>query len=201
MVRPLFFTISEQIADDLRKSIIFGDMTEGMPLREIELAAQYNVSRGPVRDALKELAKEGFLNMIPNVGVKVATAPSAATLTLIIQLRKDLEHHVIEQVYEHLDMDDYKAMEQILELFKHACQNGDLHDVINLDMAFHKHLVDKMDDTHVRDLWQSVVNRMLFRYNRFDNLMESYEEHKQILIAIKTQNKAQIIEVLDKNIQ
>ena len=38
MVKPLFFTISEQIADDIRKGIIFGDIEEGTPLREVELA-------------------------------------------------------------------------------------------------------------------------------------------------------------------
>jgi len=201
MVRPLFFTISEQIADDIRKGIIFGNLTEGTPLREIELSKQYNVSRGPVRDALKELAKEGFLDMIPNVGVKVAKAPSDDTLELIIRLRKDLEHHAILHVYDSFDREAYKELEELLEMFRLACETNNLDDVINLDMAFHKYLIDKMADNHISDMWQSVVNRMLFRYHRFTNLMDSYEEHHQILEALKRKDKDQILEVLDKNIQ
>ena len=201
MVKPLFFTISEQIADDIRKGIIFGDLEEGTPLREVELSKQYNVSRGPVRDALKELAKEGFLDMIPNVGVKVAKAPSEDTLKLIISLRKSLEHHAIEHVYDRFDQEDFRDMEKLLDMFRFACETGNLHDVINLDMNFHRLIIDKMDDLHIHDMWQSVVNRMLFRYNRLKNLMESYEEHSQILEALKAKDKELILEVLDKNIQ
>lgn len=201
MIRPLYFTISEQIADNIRKGIIFGDLTEGMPLRETELAKQYSVSRGPVRDALKELAKEGFLDMVPNVGVRVAKQPSDDTLQLVIKMRRDLENHVVEHVYDKFDNEDYDNLIGLLEAFRQACETNNLHDIINLDMEFHRYIVNKMDDLHIRDLWQSVVNRMLFRYNRFDSIMESYEEHVKIFEALKDKDKDLIIEVLGSNIQ
>lgn len=201
MIKPLYFTISEQIADNIRKAIIFGDLKEGMPLRETELSNQYNVSRGPVRDALKELAKEGFLDMVSNVGVKVAKQPSKETFALILKLRRDLENHVVENVYDQLDAQDYEQLDKILEAFKQACEVKNLHDVINLDIEFHKYIVCKMDDLHIRDLWQSVVNRMLFSYSRFDNLIDSYDEHVIILNALKEKEKKAVLQALEQHIQ
>lgn len=200
MIKPLFFTISEQIADNIRKDIIFGDLVEGMPLREVELSNKYNVSRGPVRDALKELAKEGFLDMIPNVGVRVAKQPSDDTLELVIKMRKDLENFVIEHVYDQFDDTDYADLRELLQLFKKACENGNMQEVINLDIEYHRYIVHKMDDLHIRDLWLSVVNRMLFRYNRFENIIDCYDEHRQIYDALMDQNKSLILDVLDKHL-
>lgn len=200
MIKPLFFTISEQIADTIRKDIIFGDLIEGMPLREVELSNKYNVSRGPVRDALKELAKEGFLDMVPNVGVRVAKQPSDATLELVIKMRKDLENFVIEQVYDQFNESDYADLRELLELFKQACENGNMQEIINLDIEYHRYIVHKMEDLHIRDLWVSVVNRMLFRYNRFENIIDCYDEHLKIYEALMVQNKDLILNVLDNHI-
>lgn len=201
MIKPLFLTISEQIADNIRKAIIFGNLEEGTALRETELSKQYNVSRGPVRDALKELAKEGFLDMIPNVGVKVAKAPSDDTLDLIIKLRKDVESFVLQNTYKTFEEDDYKELDKLLYSYKYACETNNLHDVIDLDMQFHQYLICKTDDLHVRDLWRSIVNRMLFRYSRFENIMDSYNEHIAILESLRTGDLDKILSALNDNIQ
>ncbi len=201
MIRPLFLTISEQISDNIRKKIIFGELPEGTPLREADLSHEYNVSRGPVRDALKELAKEGFLDMIPNVGVKVAKAPTSGALDLIIELRKSIESFVIERVYNQFTEEDIHAIENMLDDFKYACENNSLKDVVNLDIAFHRYLVYKLDDLHIRDLWLSTVNRMLFHYNRFNHLIDSYHEHAAFFENIKSKNKEQLITMIGEHIQ
>lgn len=201
VIKPVFFTISEQIADNIRKSIIFGELEEGTPLREMELSKQYSVSRGPVRDALKELAKEGFLDMVPNVGVRVAKHPSDETYALVMQLRRDLEDYVIENVYDKFTDEHFEDLASILETFKKACETNNMYEVVNMDIEFHRYIVCMMDDLHIRDLWQSVMNRMLFRYGRFDSLLESYEEHYGIYEAIKSKDKALILERLNHNFQ
>lgn len=201
MIKPLFLTISEQIGDNIRKAIILGDLKEGMPLREAELSKSYNVSRGPVRDALKELAKEGFLDMVPNVGVKVAKPPSDETLQLIINLRRQIESFVLENTFTLFENEDFVELEKLLHSFKFACETKNIHDIIDMDMQFHGFLVSKTNDMHIKDLWQSTVNRMLFRYNRFDNLIDSYNEHIEIFNSLKAKDKEKCINLLLSNIQ
>lgn len=201
MNKPLYLTISEQIADNIRKSIILGDLTEGMPLREVELATTYNVSRGPVRDALRTLANEGFLDMIPNVGVKVSKRASDDTLDLVIKLRLDIELFVMSRIYDQFTDEEYNDLEKLLTLFKEACESNNIHDIIDYDIQFHRYLIDKTNDLHILDLWQSATNRMLFSYNRYDNIMESYSEHLLFFTALKAKDKAQVLDILKKHIR
>lgn len=64
-------TLPEQIADDLGAAIARGDFGGGERLLEIEIAARYGVSRGPVREALRLLALRGFAVLYPRRGAFV----------------------------------------------------------------------------------------------------------------------------------
>lgn len=201
MNKPIYLTISEQIADNIRKSIILGDLKEGMPLREVELAKTYSVSRGPVRDALRTLANEGFLDMIPNVGVKVSKRASDDTLDLVLKLRLDIELFVMSRIYDQFTEDDYLELEKLLALFKTACASNNIHDIIDYDIQFHRFLIDKTDDLHILDLWQSATNRMLFSYNRYENIMESYNEHMLFYKALRAKDKDTLLDILKHHIR
>jgi len=64
-------TISEQVATRLRKGIKFGAYPPGTRLREVSLAEEFDVSRGPVREALQILVKEGLVTFEPHRGARV----------------------------------------------------------------------------------------------------------------------------------
>jgi DNA-binding GntR family transcriptional regulator len=65
-LRPL--TPAEQIAQHLGRAILKGDCPDGSRILEQEIADQFGVSRGPVRDALRELHKEGLVDINPRRG-------------------------------------------------------------------------------------------------------------------------------------
>ena len=77
-VLKLAATLQEQVASQLRHRILSGQLLPGTPRREQLLAAEFGISRGPIRDALLNLSKEGLLLARPNVGVRVANEPSEA---------------------------------------------------------------------------------------------------------------------------
>ena len=64
-------TLPEQIADDLGAAIAKGELKGGERLREVEIAARYNVSRGPVREAIRALAQRGLAVFYPRRGAFV----------------------------------------------------------------------------------------------------------------------------------
>lgn len=68
--RPM--SLPEQIAEDASRRILAGDLRPGQRLGEIEMAAHYGVSRGPVREALRELEKRGLATVQPRRGAFVA---------------------------------------------------------------------------------------------------------------------------------
>lgn len=64
--------LPERISDDLARRIMSGEFTGGSRLVEADLAAYYNVSRGPVRDALRMLTARGLAELFPRRGAVVA---------------------------------------------------------------------------------------------------------------------------------
>lgn len=65
-------TLPEQLAEKLVEQIIRGDFTPGQRLHEMRLAEQFQVSRGPVREALRLLEREGLVVMLSHRGASVA---------------------------------------------------------------------------------------------------------------------------------
>src|ERR1700733_11824308 len=66
-------TLREQVADHLRKEILASRMAPGTELGEVSLARSLGISRGPLREALGQLAAEGLVTIVPRRGAVVKT--------------------------------------------------------------------------------------------------------------------------------
>ena len=64
-------TLREQVADAIRKKILYHELEPGMRITESELAEKFGVSHGPVREALRQLEQEGLVVYTRNVGCSV----------------------------------------------------------------------------------------------------------------------------------
>jgi DNA-binding GntR family transcriptional regulator len=89
-------TASSAVTQLLRQSLDHGRWASGEPLRQEEIAAEYGVSRVPVREALFQLQAEGLLHMVPNKGMYVRTV-SANDLSELFRLRSLIECDVLSQ--------------------------------------------------------------------------------------------------------
>lgn len=79
-----------QIAESLREAIITGALAPGERLREVALATQFSTSRVPVREALRELTADGYVELRPNAGARVAQT-TAADVQVLFDMRIVLE--------------------------------------------------------------------------------------------------------------
>ena len=66
-------TLRAHIAEQLRAAILAGDIAPGSPLVETVLSQRFEVSRGPLREALRQLIEEGLLVAVPYTGTHVAS--------------------------------------------------------------------------------------------------------------------------------
>jgi DNA-binding GntR family transcriptional regulator len=87
-------TTSSAVTQLLRKSIDRGRWASGAPLRQEEIAAEFGVSRVPVREALFQLQAEGLVQLVPNKGVYVRSV-SAAELREWFRLRSLIEADIL----------------------------------------------------------------------------------------------------------
>ncbi len=197
----VFYTISEQIIHQIKNDIFMGNLKEGEPLREAPMAEKYQVSRGPVRDAFKVLAKEGLLVAKPNVGVVVAAPPSDVVLHEIAAIRLHLETFALTQSIGMFDNNDFQQFEEICNRLQQAAKSQDVETYMTLDVAFHRVIINRYGDKHIEGIWNELVYRMLFNYGRLENLEASYKEHVDIVHAIKERDIKKGIRCLSKNIQ
>src|SRR5215470_12571889 len=95
-------TLRARIAERLRAAILAGDIPPGAALVETALSERFAVSRGPLREALRQLIEEGLVVTVPYTGTHVA-ALSVDDVREIYSLRTALEIFAFEQVWDHRD--------------------------------------------------------------------------------------------------
>jgi DNA-binding GntR family transcriptional regulator len=100
-------TLRARVAERVRAAILKGDLPPGAPLVETALSERLDVSRGPLREALRQLIEEGLVVTVPYTGTHVAPL-SVEDVHEIYSLRTALETFAFEQVWERRD-DRFRA--------------------------------------------------------------------------------------------
>ena len=189
-----------QVASHLRQRILSGQLAAGTPFREQELAEEFGVSRGPIRDALLTLTKEGLLHARPNVGARVADAPSVFKRGVIVNLRRDIEGAALAVWFAARDPALLEQLDANLAEYREVCARAEFGRVVELDMAFHRLLVESADGGSLIGLWVPVILQMFLRYSRHQSLMDSHDEHAAIVRALYADESARAVELLRQHI-
>lgn len=197
----IYRTLPEQIAARLRQDVLSSRLKPGDPLREIDLSERFGVSRGPVREAFRQLTQQGLLVLEPNKGVRVAQNPSVEVRPLVVELRRTIERFVLESIFEQITESDIALWYEILADILQACERNDLDALTEHDLRFHQAIIQSHDDQDLFALWQPIAMRMMMQYNRLDDIMDSYCEHARILDAIRAGEREAAIDALTANIQ
>ncbi len=130
----------EAISDQLRDEILDGRLGAGTRLVETELAERFGVSRGPIRDALAELARAGLAVDLPRRGTFVSSL-TERDLEEVYVLRRAIEEAAIPFAIANATEDDVAAMLEVLAGAEAAYGKDDLAAAWEADMAFHRTLL------------------------------------------------------------
>jgi DNA-binding GntR family transcriptional regulator len=131
----------EGIADALREGIVSGAIPAGSDLVEGDLAARFGVSRGPVRDALRELAREGLVVDLPRRGTLVSTL-TFADIQEVYEVREGLEITAATLVIKRATDAEIAGLSTLVEEMEAAWARGATYDEsLAADLAFHRRLV------------------------------------------------------------
>lgn len=193
--------IREQIADHIRSDVISGSLAPNTKLSEQTLADRFGVSRGPVRDVLLQLTKEGLLVSKNNCGVSVNCILSPELQALMVDIRLQMERYAIKTIINELNETDFQELGAILEQIPAAFNIHDFTQITKLDIDFHHHLIKRAGGDELSNLWLPIVIRMRMNYRRIDNAEACVAEHQRILDALKAKNIESAIEALTANIK
>lgn len=193
-------SVREQITQQIRSDIISGDLAPNTKLNEQMLADRFGVSRGPIRDVLLQLTKEGLLVSKNNCGVSVNAMLSPDLKELMVDLRRRVEYYAIKKFIEKCEPGDFDAMDKILDDLAKAFQEKDFTEVTKTDIAFHHHIVSRAGGTELVNMWYPIVMRMHMNYKRISSAEQCINEHKAIADALKSKDENTAIAALKENI-
>ena len=129
----------QEVAVRLRQDISKGRLAPGTRLLEGDLADRFGVSRGPVREALRDLARSGLVVGLPNRGMFVCTT-SDADLEEIFVLREALEYAALRLAVTRLLPEDVDRLRGLLRGIESARERGDSAARKALDLRFHREI-------------------------------------------------------------
>lgn len=125
-----------QVTNALREAIYSGALKPGEALPEVAVAARLNVSRGPLREAILTLEREGLVVVHPNRGATVR-ALSPAELIEIMTLRQHLEVWALELARSRMDGPTRQRLEEVFVQMLTAAEGGNVRAFTQLDLQFH----------------------------------------------------------------
>lgn len=176
----------------IKEAIIEGKFVPGMRLAEESLAKELNLSRTPIREAIKQLEAEGLVIPLKR-GVSVRHF-TKEDIRQIYDLRTLLEGYAASQAAIHRTEDDLLKMEEANVLYEEAINRyvesdmNSLKDIVEVNQKFHEAIVAASNNEHIyfhisKVVVVPIVFRSFYWYNSFQ-LKQSLEVHKTILKAI-----------------
>lgn len=153
----------QKIAIQLRSEIVSGVYEPGTPMREIELAKKYGVSRSPIRQVLHQLTNEGWLCTYPNRGTFVSDTPCPEVMAIISECRAKLECVALRQCFHELSDQEFDMWHDIIDQMYVDCKRGDFVSAYNHDDLFHRVLIHKASPAGSMGVYD-VISRATSRF-------------------------------------
>ena len=180
--------LSEQIANQLRDMIIQSQFASGARITERDVCKKLNVSRTPLREALRVLAAEGLVELIPNCGA-VITSPSAEEIADMLQVLGVLEAFAGERACSSMTQEELNEIKALHYEMLAAFARGDRLQYFKLNQSIHLAIV-KATRSETLLAMHGRLNARLYRIRYLSNLRNelwgsAVEEHSKILEALE----------------
>jgi DNA-binding GntR family transcriptional regulator len=192
--------LRHEVLQGLRTRIVEGEIAPGTRLLEIPLATRLGVSRGPIREALRQLEQEGLVEFEPHRGAIVVGVPDDEIETMY-GIRALLEATAFSRACRRLKARDLEALDAMVESMIEASEDGDVERVTELDLEFHGRVVELSGLTYLRRLWSSIDGVVRLRNARVRKqlggpsvdrarLIEPSLEHRALVAALRAKRPA-----------
>lgn len=202
-------TLSAAILDQLRRAILDGTYPAGAQLRQDALAATFNVSRIPIREALFQLDAEGLVRIVPQKGAIVSEL-SADEINDVFGLRMLLEPRLLARSIPHLDAGDFARFDDMQQQMVAATAAQDLSRWGQLNAEFHMALYGHAGQPRSLSIVHSLLQSS-DRYTRVQlsdtagsgmaGMQRAFEEHATLIDLSRAGETARACAFLEEHIR
>lgn len=181
------------LLDRLRSLVVNGTVAPGDLLGELALAEEFEVSRTPIREALKQLEREGLVEIRPRVGTFVRK-PTEREILELFQLKESLEGLAAGLLAQRGDVPELRSLIHNVESERDVVRAGDRAAYAALVHDFHRTLVAGADNQKLSEHYELLMNQLA--YHRIvkqtlqlpGRLDHSFSEHARIVEALQSKD-------------
>ena len=194
-------SLVELAVDALRGEILGGAFAPGDRLVEEQITRRFQISRAPLREALRLLGEQGLVEHLPRRGVRVATL-SDTDVHELVELRDVLERHAVAKALP--DAGDLAGLRRELAAMRDAAAAGEVFDRADAHRRFHVELVRLAGRRQLLLAYEPILLRlqlhMAMNLRRDEEAATSADDgvrrHAALLDAVETDDPEAVLAVL-----
>jgi DNA-binding GntR family transcriptional regulator len=193
----------EETARVLRELIVEGTLEPGHRLSERDLGRRMGVSRTPLREALRLLAAERLVEVLPRRGARVALLDTALVED-VYPVLSCIERLAVDLACRQVSNDALEDLEAMLAKMKSARERRDKRRFFTLSREFHEAILEAAANTTLREMHRQLSGQV--RRARFVSLgsdaewEEALREHRLIMKALRNRNGAAAVEAISRHL-
>lgn len=195
--------LHDTLVSHLRDMIIEGDLSPGTRLHEGQLGEQLGVSRTPLREAIKYLASEGLVELVPSRGavVKRFSAKDVQDMLTVLQTLEELAGKLACEAASDAGIAEVRALhDEMVRRYK----AGDRLQYYKLNQQIHSAIVQLAANAALADMHavlQTRLKRIRFiGHEGAEKWAAAVAEHEEMVVALEARDKAKLSEVLGRHL-
>jgi DNA-binding GntR family transcriptional regulator len=205
-VKSIAATLHGEILSRLRDFIVEGNLTEGTRIPERQLCEMFGISRTPLREALKVLASEGLIDLLPNRGARVREL-GPQELAELFDLMGGLESLAGRLACEKITVSEFSEIEQLHHQMYRFYLNRELPDYFRCNQLIHDKIVAAARNFALSSAYVSLAGRIRrVRYaanlaQKRDRWGEAMREHEAILDSLRRRDGRELSDILFRHLR
>jgi DNA-binding GntR family transcriptional regulator len=192
------------ITSQVRRRIVDGTYPPGMQLNEVDLAAQFATSRGPIREGIQRLVQEGLLVSEPHRGVFVPVLTDE-DIDDVYFARAAIERASMVRISERgLTAAEMAVLEQTLGQMALAIRQEDWRGVAAADLRFHEVIVNAARSPRLSRMYAALLGESRLGLNllvaTFEGRTDYLEEHQRIFEYLAAGDRNALVNELESHL-
>lgn len=195
--------LSEKIAETLRDYIMKGSLKPGERLTEPKLSSMLGISRTPIREALRLLENEGFIDIFPRRGAVVSDI-TAKDVDEIFVIKSKLESLAAKLSVEFLTDMDIKKLSELNEKMGRYAESKNVVSLIKLNAEFHNIFIEKSNNSRLIKFIESLNKQFkrvtAYSFTELGRIKKVLDEHQQIIEAFEQRDADKVEILVDRHV-
>ncbi|MDT8284109.1 MAG: GntR family transcriptional regulator [Thermovirgaceae bacterium] len=196
----LYTTSADYVYQELRHRIVTKQLKPGQRLPEVNIAVQMGVSRTPVREALRRLASEGLVLIIPNSGARLAS-PTRREMEDTYAVREQLECISVSIAATRISERNLRRLDDAILEEENAFAEKNLELYLEVNENFHRIIAESSGNRVLAEFVENILartNAYVVFFDPFYDIAEnpSIAQHKAIALALKAKDREKAVELM-----